>query len=654
MYLAALDYARRGMWVFPIEPRGKKPLGRLVPHGLTQATTDEDQIWQWWGRVPDANIGISCGPSHLVVIDVDERHGGDESIRDLTTKYPELAETCQAATGGGGWHLLYQAPAVPIRNSTGSLAPGLDVRGAGGYIVAPPSIHPSGEAYEWYEGYSPDDRKPAALPLPVIDDLVGEQEDAGTPVDVKAILAGVGEGERDWRLFQLASKLRYADVPIDWAYRLVGEAAAACVPAFPISEAHKKVDSAYRYQAGKVALVTPADTPPAIVWMTARELTAKTPETPNWIVPGMLAQGVITELSAKIKVGKTTFWGAMAASILQGQPFLDIATLTTSIVLLTEERESSMRALLGRVGLEDEERLHILQHYQTRGIPWPEIVGEAALYARKVEAGLLIVDTLPDWAGITGEAENNAGDALAAMAPLQMAASGGLAVLPVRHDRKGGGEIGDSARGSSAFGGAMDIILGLRRADSPGHENRRVLMGVGRFDGTPDEITIELTDGHYRLLGSGLDVERREAKTLLFAILPEAGSRGLTVDEILEVGGEQHRATLNRALKESLERGEICRQRGYGTTGRAYGYSLSEPMNFSGVRGGEKLDNPRVEPLVAEALPEEGPPKAPSGGPVRGQGTFHVVTPPRRGGTLKSQSEKDDEDDDEGDEPWWK
>ena len=311
---SAVDYARRGMWVFPLDPRGKKPLGRLVPHGLTQATNDVQQVAEWWHKAPNANIGISCGPSKLVVIDVDPRHGGDESIRDLMAKYPELDDTLTGETGGGGWHLCFLAPAVPIANSTGTLAPGLDVRGVGGYIVAPPSIHPDGKQYEWMAGYGIEEKQPARLPLPLVELLTTSQDGAEAPVDVAAVLGGVGEGERDWQLFRLAAKLRYADLPIDWAYRLVGEAAAACVPAFPADEARKKVDSAYRYQAGKVAIVAEPERDPEtgeVIPLSGRVLIGEAITNGilqfEWVIPGLFLKGLVCLLYGKPGCGKTMF-----------------------------------------------------------------------------------------------------------------------------------------------------------------------------------------------------------------------------------------------------------------------------------------------------------------------------------------------------------
>jgi len=117
-------------------------------NGLKDATTDEATIRKWWGMWPEANVGISCGPSGLVVVDVDPRHGGDESVRDLIVKHGNgWTETPSSLTGGGGQHYLFRAT-KPVRNAAG-IFPGIDIRGQGGYIVAPPSLHESGKRYEW-------------------------------------------------------------------------------------------------------------------------------------------------------------------------------------------------------------------------------------------------------------------------------------------------------------------------------------------------------------------------------------------------------------------------------------------------------------------------------------------------------------------------
>lgn len=130
----ALAYARRGWKVFPLKARGKTP---LTTDGFQSATTDEAQIRAWWARWPDANVGIATGAG-LVVLDFDQKSGGLETLAGL-----ELPPTLEVNTGGGGKHFYFRGES---RNRAG-LKPGMDVRGDGGYVVAPPSIHESGRPY---------------------------------------------------------------------------------------------------------------------------------------------------------------------------------------------------------------------------------------------------------------------------------------------------------------------------------------------------------------------------------------------------------------------------------------------------------------------------------------------------------------------------
>lgn len=147
LLISALSYAENyGYRVFPCVPGGKTP---LTKHGVLDATDDLDQIEKWWRDNPNANIGIACGPeSNLAVVDVDVQKGGD--INDLLFGGLDqmVFNTLKAATGGGGLHLFYNYPQdFELKNSVSVLAPFIDVRAAGGYVIAPPSVHASGKEY---------------------------------------------------------------------------------------------------------------------------------------------------------------------------------------------------------------------------------------------------------------------------------------------------------------------------------------------------------------------------------------------------------------------------------------------------------------------------------------------------------------------------
>lgn len=149
----ALDYAARGWRVFPLKPGTKTP---AVQAWQNAATCDPVQIRRWWERDGwgDHGIGIATGQeSDIFVLDVDTNDGkvGAESFAKLEAGHGTIPVTREAITGTGGRHLYYAMPeGVILRNSAGKLGADLDVRGDGGYVVAPPTIHPdTGQAYEW-------------------------------------------------------------------------------------------------------------------------------------------------------------------------------------------------------------------------------------------------------------------------------------------------------------------------------------------------------------------------------------------------------------------------------------------------------------------------------------------------------------------------
>ena len=157
---AALAYAENRWPVFPLRSRHKEPLISKAAggNGCHDATCDRDQISEWWTRWPKANIGLATGAAFFV-LDVDGEEGL-ATLADLEDRHGWLPIGPASLTGSGGEHLLF-AGNDRVRNSVKLLGPGLDTRAAGGYIAAPPSIHPDGPRYAWLDG-----RDPWSVPLP--------------------------------------------------------------------------------------------------------------------------------------------------------------------------------------------------------------------------------------------------------------------------------------------------------------------------------------------------------------------------------------------------------------------------------------------------------------------------------------------------------
>jgi AAA domain-containing protein len=314
------------------------------------------------------------------------------------------------------------------------------------------------------------------------------------PEQVKRIhaMSGLHRPEKSGRrLDYLERSIRRAEEDVTWFYQWPGEK-------FKIGVGGPENRSA-----------VPRDGVPAgrkIRFRTAREVAAATPAETEWVAYPYVASGAITEVDGKIKAGGKTSWIAgLAACVLEGAPFMGEPTTRTKVLFLTEQQPTSFRKVLERAGLTMQEDLYILPWHEVAGMPWSEVARHATEKAVEVGAGVMMVDTLGQFAGLRGDRENDAGAAQEAMRPLQEAAARGLAVVLTRHERKGGGEVGESGRGSSAFGGAVDIILSIRRAEGNVRPTVRVIESLSRFEETPDKLVIELTpEGHsspVRLLG---------------------------------------------------------------------------------------------------------------------------------------------------------
>jgi Bifunctional DNA primase/polymerase, N-terminal/Primase C terminal 1 (PriCT-1) len=189
---------------------GKHPHGRLVRNGLKDATTDQLLIGHWWGCFDYANVGIATGA--IVVLDVDPRHDGDHTLRQLEDKHGPLPTTWRTITGGSGEHVFFSTDS-PIANSTGTVGQGLDVRGTNGYVVAPPSLHESGRTYAWNVDFHPDDVTLAPIPAWLADLATGPSTNRSAVDWNEFAVSKIPEGTRNASLAQLTGHLlrRYVD-----------------------------------------------------------------------------------------------------------------------------------------------------------------------------------------------------------------------------------------------------------------------------------------------------------------------------------------------------------------------------------------------------------------------------------------------------------
>ena len=178
LHRVAQWYARQGWPVFPCLPKDKRP---ATEHGLKDASQAIDAIDAWWASQPEANIGVATGAAlGAFALDVDGEEG-EVSLAALEQEHGPLPPTLEQHTGRGR-HLFFRMPVEgDVRNSAGQLGQGLDIRGSGGYAIVAPSVHPSGEAYRWAEGRSPDKMQPAEAPPWLIEAVRQKPQPAPTP-----------------------------------------------------------------------------------------------------------------------------------------------------------------------------------------------------------------------------------------------------------------------------------------------------------------------------------------------------------------------------------------------------------------------------------------------------------------------------------------
>jgi putative DNA primase/helicase len=224
---AAMHYAAQGIPVFPLLPHEKKPLPGS--HGCKDATTDAATVRDLWTKYPTANIGIATGPgAGFLVLDVDGEEG-EQSLAHITEQYGDLPPTPRSRTGRGQ-HILFKDTGG-YGNSASVIGPKLDVRAAGGYIVAPPSVHPNGGAYLWES-----DGEIAPLPhwFHALSSA-GARIKKLSPQEAPLFERQVTEGGRNAMLASFAGVLRRKGVDGDALFdMLMTQNAAVCDP--PLSE----------------------------------------------------------------------------------------------------------------------------------------------------------------------------------------------------------------------------------------------------------------------------------------------------------------------------------------------------------------------------------------------------------------------------------
>lgn len=331
LLLAALDYAGRGWAVFPCKPKDKKPIHK---GGFHNATTDTAQIKAWWTQYPDANIGIATGKASggLVVVDIDIDDDKGINGLDVWHEYQEsagdISETITAITGRGGYHFYYHSSEA-VKSHNG-LYQGVDIKADGSYIMAPPSIHPNGNIYDYEGGYSPDE-----IGIKEIDDTVRGFISGGIKEkrkqEQKEVFKSperIESGARVNTLFKLAASLKDKGLSNESIRAAVISENKKCDIPLTADELEKEVfpalDRGYIPKHPYIATTENGIIKPVkdlslevtcLEDVTEREI--------DWLIPGFIPRNSLTTLGGAGGIGKSFCWCAIAAAISSGKkPFL--------------------------------------------------------------------------------------------------------------------------------------------------------------------------------------------------------------------------------------------------------------------------------------------------------------------------------------------
>jgi hypothetical protein len=236
-----------GWHVLPLQPPERGGKTPLVRNGEHDASCDERVIRAWFARWPGCNVGIATGPSKLLVVDVDGVAGAD-SLHRLEHAHGEIVG--MRATTGRGEHLYCESVAgVRSRaNAFGASYPGIDVRAATGYVVAPPSIHENGKPYAW------DDGGGRRLCIVAAELAALLRQTAREPIEGAEVDEPIAKGSRNGSLVRLAGMLRYLGL----GEHIIGDVldsvnSRQCQPPLSDSEIWAIAHSAMRWPRGKAS-----------------------------------------------------------------------------------------------------------------------------------------------------------------------------------------------------------------------------------------------------------------------------------------------------------------------------------------------------------------------------------------------------------------
>lgn len=476
---AAIELAERGYRVLPCWPvhgdrcacgrncdrkrQGKHPLHHAVPHGALSASSDPLMVAEWWKRWPSANVAVAT--DGLLVVDIDTKEAFEQFTSLANAGGGFQSPPPITRTGRGGLHIWLRT-ASPLPNAAAVLSNGIDVRGAGGYVLVPPSINGHGP-YRWVPERSLYEIEPPGAPTWLLELLRRASAPPDSePIPLRRALSGYPEGQRQTQLFRYACSLRARGVSEDEALVLVDTAASRCEPPFSSSDAAEIVQRVYRRY-------PPRDEGHQLRLVPASSIQA---DTQRWLWRPILPQGELIILASPPGVGKTTLALSFAARISSGQPWPDGRQSEPRPALIVSVEDHPARVVIPRLRAmgADLDRCFLLD----RSPLFPSDIPDFCRQIEAIRPGIVILDPIMALFPQSFDSYRDS-SVRSVLAPLiQSAHSSDSTILAVMHFTKGSASVPAQYRvgGSIAFTGASRHVLSMSR--HPHDRAQRILSIV--------------------------------------------------------------------------------------------------------------------------------------------------------------------------------
>jgi archaellum biogenesis ATPase FlaH len=443
----AKAYVSKGFSVIPLKPEDKRPAIESWKDYQTRKAAKKE-LEEWFGNGSQNNIGIVTGKiSGIAVVDLDS----EEAIQ--FAKENHFPQTPTVKTGKGR-HLYYRYR-DGIRNfQNRDDLPGIDLRGDGGYVVVPPSIHPSGRKYQWVEGKGFEDIPLADFPEWV---LVGKPEHKKA---LRELYKGVLEGERNNSLTRIVGSLVSDELPFEDCLKLALAVNRFNNPPLPEEEVERTVSSIYERNHEKLSYCPStyirdntdrSDFDPYKVLKRGRDL-QKLDISVSWAVESLIPCESITLISGRGGIGKTWLSIQLADAVSKGEPFMELKTIQTPVIYV--DFENSLPVLVERINKVG--ALEALFWHATEDPRPPRLDSENwHVYRRLHQGSLLIFDTLR---AAQSKDENDSRHMAFIMTRLKELRDCGLTIVLLHHTPKASDRV---YKGSTAISDLADHVLSL-------------------------------------------------------------------------------------------------------------------------------------------------------------------------------------------------